>query len=317
MCVFAPAPLLTVTIESRHPDDELADEKGDTSDDGGELHLHVGGQGYWVARMLVVLGADVVLCATFGGETGAVARGLLEGEDLVVRVVEVDSANGAYVHDRRTGERQPVATTPSGRLSRHHIDDLFGVTLVEGLEAELCVLGGPDAQRVLPADTYRRLAADLSANGRRVVVDLSGDRLDAALEGGVTFAKVSHEELLHDGRARDDDVGSLVEAMRRLAGDGAGGVAVTRAEHPALALVGDRVVEIVGPAIVPADPKGAGDSFTAGLSAALAWGLDVEAALRIAVAAGSLNVSRHGLGSGNREHIVRLAEHVELRPVHP
>jgi 1-phosphofructokinase len=72
VCVFAPAPLLTVTIESsRHGD---ADDAAEPLDDEGELHLHVGGQGYWVARMLRTLGIDVVLCATFGGETGAVAR---------------------------------------------------------------------------------------------------------------------------------------------------------------------------------------------------------------------------------------------------
>jgi 1-phosphofructokinase len=227
----------------------------------------------------------------------------------------VSAANGAYVHDRRSGERMAVATTPSGRLTRHDIDDLFGVSLVEGLDAGVCVLGGPDGPHVLPPDTYRRLAADLSANGTRVVVDLAGERLEAALEGGVAFAKVSHEELMADGRAKDDSVACLVAAMRSMVADGAGAVAVTRAEAPALALVGDDVVELVGPTIVPADPKGAGDSFTAGLTAAMTWGAGIDAALRLAVAAGALNVSRHGLGTGDREQISRLSDRVELRPL--
>ena len=44
VCVFAPAPILTVTVEA-------------AEDEREELHVHAGGQGFWVARMLGVLGA--------------------------------------------------------------------------------------------------------------------------------------------------------------------------------------------------------------------------------------------------------------------
>ena len=59
ICVFAPSPVLTVTIE-RSPE-------GDP-----ELHIHPGAQGYWVARMANLLGCHVRFCAPFGGETGRI-----------------------------------------------------------------------------------------------------------------------------------------------------------------------------------------------------------------------------------------------------
>jgi 1-phosphofructokinase len=65
VCVFAPAPLLTVTIETG---------SGSGTD---EIHLHAGGQGFWIARLVAELGVDVVLCGSFGGETGRVARALV------------------------------------------------------------------------------------------------------------------------------------------------------------------------------------------------------------------------------------------------
>jgi 1-phosphofructokinase len=305
-CVLAPDPLLTVTVEA-----------GPDGDD--EIHLHAGGQGFWVGRLIQALGVPVTLCAPFGGESGRVVRAIIERHSLGVRVVESAGRNGAYIHDRRHGERVAVAETPPTPLSRHEIDELYGAALVAGLESGVSVLGGPgpwDAP-VIPPDTYRRLATDLAANRRIVVADLWGEPLACALEGGLTVLKVSHEELLSDGWADDDSVEALVAAMERLHEAGAEHVLVTRAGDSALALTDGSVVEIIPPSLKPVDDRGAGDSMTAGVAAGLGRGLAMDEALRLGAAAGSLNVTRRGLGTGDRREIERLAEHIELRPVTP
>src|SRR5687768_14462285 len=94
--VFSPAPQLTVTIE----------KFGDTD----ELHVHPGGQGIWQARMLRLLEVPVTLCAAIGGEVGAVLEPALAGADLTLRVVRRAGASGWYVHDRRKGSRDEIAS---------------------------------------------------------------------------------------------------------------------------------------------------------------------------------------------------------------
>jgi len=264
--------------------------------------------------MMGLLGVRVTLCASFGGEVGRVVRNLVIDEGLGVEAVETAGTNGAYVHDRRGGERETVAYMRSAPLSRHEVDELYGAALVSGMETDLCVLGGPVSDEVVPAEMYRRLASDLTANGRLVVADLSGEQVEAALEGGVTVLKVSHEELMRDGRLDADRPNSLERALRRLADAGAANVIVTRADEPAVALVDGEVVEVVAPPLEALDPRGAGDSFTAGLSAALARGTPVREALQLAAAAGGLNVTRRGLATGSRDEIETMASHVEVRP---
>jgi 1-phosphofructokinase len=300
--VFAPSPVLTVTVEAR-PDAQP------------EIHLHAGGQGVWLARMLITLGVEVRLCAPFGGETGAVLISLVEREGIGVRAVPTAAGNGAYVHDRRGGERTEVATVAPPALERHELDELSNVALVEGLEADVAVLGGPDDGRALAAGNYRRLAADLTNNGTPVVVDLSGRYLAEAVAGGVTVAKASHEDLIADGRAASADPAHLRRALEELAGAGAEHVIVSRADEPALASLGGRLVEICMPTFERVDHRGAGDSMTAGVAAALARGADISDAVRLGAAAGALNTTRHGLATGEPDLIGRLAQRVAVRPI--
>ncbi|BCJ70081.1 1-phosphofructokinase family hexose kinase [Polymorphospora rubra] len=299
--VFAPAPLLTVTIEQQA--------------DAVELHLHPGGQGVWQARMIAALGVPATLCVAVGGEVGAVLRAVLAAENVEVRAVTRQAGSGWSVHDRRDGNRTGIAEHPGEPMVRHDIDELYSVTLAEGLRAPVSVLSGPADPTVVDPDVYRRLAADLTANGGRVVADLSGPYLAAVLDGGVAFVKVSHEELVADGRAGDDSVDELVAAAHQLRKDGAGTVLVSRADAPALALLDDEVTEVHVPRLQVVDHRGAGDSMSAGVAAVLARGGDLEQAVRTGAAAGALNVTRHGLGTGRAETIEELIGRVRLAPL--
>jgi len=299
--VFAPAPQLTVTIEQQAGE--------------AELHVHPGSQGIWQARMVAALGAQVTLCVATGGETGEIIVRLLKQDDFRVRAIARRSSSGWYVHDRRDGSRDSIAEHPGSPLVRHDLDELYTVTLAEGLQADVSLLSGAASPDIVDPDVYRRLAADLSANGSRVVADLSGDHLTAALAGGLAFVKVSHEELIDDGRAPDDSVEALVRGARALREEGAETVMISRAGEPAIALVEGKPIEVSLPAMQVVEHRGAGDSMTAAVAAVLARGGDVEEALRTGAAAGALNVTRHGLGTGRGEAVEQLMKRVELTPL--
>jgi 1-phosphofructokinase len=301
VCVFAPAPLLTVTIESKADGSER-----------DEIHIHAGGQGFWIARLVAELGPEVVLCGSFGGETGRVAEALITDEGIACRGIATTGNNGTYIHDRRTGERVETASMPGDPLSRHEADELYGIVLLEGIESTVAVLGGPTGPPIVPPSTYRRLATDLRANGTIVVADLSGEPLRAVLAGGVDVLKISAEELADEGRIESNELGDVVEAMRALAEEGAEHVVTTRAHEPALALVDGELLVVRPPRLTEEDHRGAGDSLSAGVAATLASGGELAEGLRVGAAAGALNVTRRGLATGSNEEIRRLARHVAV-----
>jgi 1-phosphofructokinase len=300
--VFAPTPLLTVTIEAGL---------------GGnpELHIHAGGQGYWVARMAMRLGVEATLCAPLGGDTGRLIKEIVAHEKVVLRSVEISGTNGSYVHDRRSGERIEICHAAGTQLTRHEYDDLYNAVFAAAMDSRLLVLTGQFPASVIPSDAYTRLARDLRANSKTVVADLSGDDLNAALQGGVDMLCWSHEELIKQGLAASENPKDLMHGIEALSRRGARQVILHRGASPTIAWLGDRYLEVVSPQVAPLDHRGGGDTFLAALAVGMVQQQNMEDTIRFSAAAGTLNVMRHGLGTGRLEDIVALSPHVQIQPL--
>lgn len=313
LCVLAGTSILTVTVESQaEEEDDAAGPRGE--DRSADVHVHAGGQGLWIGRMAYALGAEVTVCGPFGGETGSIIEHLAAQEHLRVRATHYAGSNGAYVHDRRDGERTEVARMVPTPLGRHELDDLFGTVLVEALDADVCVIAGAHPATTIPSSFFARLTGDLRDAGRTVVADLSGRAGLAVLDPGLDVLKMSHEEMCAAGLADGEDRAQLVAGARRVLESQVGAMVVSRAHEPALLVTDDGAVEVVVPAVETVEHRGAGDSMTAGIAVGLGRGMALSDAVRLGAAAGALNVTRRGLGTGRRDHIERFAQEVVVRP---
>ncbi|GII98489.1 1-phosphofructokinase [Sediminihabitans luteus] len=301
VCVLAVTPQLTVEIEPSGPTESTP-----------EVHVHPGGQGLWLARMAYSLGAEVVVCGPFGGETGSVAAHLARAENLELRPTTT-AGNGAYVHDRTDGVRREIALMPPRPLDRHELDDLYGTVLVSALEADVCIVTGAEPAVGVPASFFGRLVRDLHASDKLTVADLSGRQAAAAASAPGAVLKISHEELVDGGFSADDSLDALRAAGRALLDGGPRAVVVSRAEKPSLLLTADTAHLVTTPRITTVDHRGAGDSMTAGIAVGLGRGLALPDAVRLGAAAGALNVTRRGLGTGRRDQIERFARRVSVR----
>jgi 1-phosphofructokinase len=303
VAVFGPHPMLSITVEAL------------TSDGGDDIHLHAAGQGVWVARMAAELGAETTLCGFVGGETGAVLRPLLDQLPIGLRLTETSVASGVYMHDRRGGERVPLAQAASLPPSRHEIDDLFSNACATALDADVLALCGPFPGEALPLEIYGKLAADVRDNGTPVIVDLSPPRLDSALEGKPDLVKINDWELAKFIAGPVDTRERTRAALERLIEAGARAAIVTRAGEPAMVLRDGRAWELIPPRFERGAREGCGDSMMGGLAACMAAGQDWEETLRVGAAAGAANFLRQGLGSADRSVVDGLARRVELRPL--
>ena len=300
--IFAPDPLLSLTIERR----------GDGDDD---IHLHPAGQGVWIARMAGEFGAWPILCGLTGGETGRVLTALLEGVPGEHRLVEMRGSTGSYVTDRRGGERRLLAGQFRPAPERHELDDLVETTCAAALSSQVLVMANPFPDDGLPLAVLESVAATTCAAHIPLLVDLSSPRLDCVLPFAPDLVKLNDWELAEYIKGPVDGRRAL-EAARRLQTEGAQAVAVTRAEKPILVVPADGdPFEVVPPAFPVGFREGCGDTMMGALAAMWAQGAGLKQALVVGAAAGAANFLRHGLGTGGRGAVEELAAHVAVRPL--
>jgi 1-phosphofructokinase len=299
VAIFGPSPTLTVTIERRPSSED-------------ELHFHPGGQGVWVARMVATLGAEPILCGLVGGEAGPLLRALLEPLPGRLRLVETVGGTTSYVTDRRSGERQLVASALTEPPSRHEIDELFSSACATALESDVLVVCNPFPGGILPLSLYRDLVSDVRQNGTPVLADLSSPRLDSALTGQPDLVKLNDWELAEFVQGPVDTPERLRAAAERLVEGGAGAALVTRADQPALALRDGEAVMVRPPSFERGSREGCGDTMMGAIAAAWARGLDWHQTLTLGAAAGAANFLRHGLGTGSTSVVEGLAQRVQL-----
>ncbi len=300
VALFAPHPLLTVTIEAEGPERQ-------------SVHFHAGGQGVWVATMARCLGAKPIFCGLLGGEPGRLLRQLLaEAVGPATHLVDAVSPSGCYVVDRRANKRELVAITMSDPPGRHELDELCSLSISHAASCGWLVVTNPMPGDSLPLEVYRDLVADARAAGARTLVDLSSPRLDSALEGEPDLVKINDWELAEFVRGDVSEPARLLAAARAVLDAGARCVIVTRGELPALVLDGDEALELAPPRFEHGFREGCGDAMLGALAAVWAAHDDLREALVLGAAGGAANFLRRGIGRASREVVEELAGKVTL-----
>ena len=275
--------------------------------------LDPGGGGVNVSRVVQELGGDTLAVVTVGsGAAGSFLVELLAAAGVPHRAVPVRG---------RTRITQVVQDLSSG-LEYRFVPE--GPALEEaewrGALAALAeepggwvVLSG-SLPRGVPDDTWARAIQEARASGRKVVLDSSGPALRAALDagGGVELVKPSQGEFeaLLGRELREAD--AIAAAAAALARSGAARlVAVTLGHRGAVLASAERSWRLPAPDVPVRGASGAGDSFIAAMTLALARGDSPEDAFAWGSAAGGATVAASGTAHARRAEVEAL--YAEMR----
>jgi 6-phosphofructokinase 2 len=272
-----------------------------------------GGGGVNVARVVTQLGGAALPVYLAGGATGDVLDELMRQRGLPFRRVPIAGHTriAMNVFERATGlEYRFVPEGPEVTPGEW----LECLAVVDGLDADWLVISG-SRPRGLPDDCFVTLVRRAAARGTRVVLDSSGPALAATLAaGGLTLVKPSIGEFRALTGLPLADADEVAEAARALVESGrAAIVAVTMGHEGAVLASREATFRRAAPPVPVRSATGAGDSFVAAMTLALAEGRPVAHAFLFGMAAGSATVMLPGTELARPEDVERLHREL-LRP---
>jgi len=284
-----------------------------------------GGKGLNVARALHGLGRDVLALGLVGGPTGETIRIALDGEGLPYQLTEIsgESRTCTAIVDPETGIATEI-NEPGPSIHERELDRFLDLFREKVPEARLVALSGslPDG---VPTDFYARLIEIARGSGVPCVLDSRGSALREGLAAGPFLAKPNqHEAAELFGAVFDPEDSGVLAALPA----GLTLLAITLGAAGALLHGPTGSWRALAPAVRPIDTVGAGDSFVAGLCAALldaagaqpleeaARGSDVLGrALRFATALATANTLSVGAGICNADDLARVEPAVRVTRV--
>ena len=249
-----------------------------------EVRNTAGGKGLNVARVLSVLGAEVLALGVVGGRNGAFIRESLDRAGIAHDLTEsgVESRCCLNIVDASTG-LQTELLEPGPRVPEEAVDDLMARFSSVCPRCRVVAVSGSLPPGV-PAEFYLGLVAVGRGCGASIILDTGGVGLKAALPAKPDVIKHNLEELGElVGRpvsGRDD----VLEAAGRLVAGGVGLAVVSMGPEGALFYSRDEIFAAAPPKIDPVNTVGCGDSLVAGLAFGLYERRTLEETARLAIA---------------------------------
>lgn len=277
---------------------------------------HAGGGGINVARVIKELGGKACALYLAGGATGAVLDDLLLSTAIETQRIPIKGYTriAHTIFERSSG--QEFRFVPEGpKVSAEEWASCLSA--LETFDFDFVVASG-SLPRGLPASAYAHVVDIAGRKGAKFILDTSGAALRTTLDGGVFLIKPNLRELEElAGRALLDTKAQTLAARALIAANKTQIVALTLGNEGALIVSGGEAWRATVPPLVAKSAVGAGDSFVAGATLALAQGKPLRDVLASGVAAGTAAVMSPGAelslaGDAHRLYAELLPNIVEI-----
>ena len=257
---------------------------------GGAFFMNAGGKGANQAVAAARLGGNVTLVAKVGNDIfGKQTIDGLKKENINTDFVFVDEeapSGTALIMVNEEGENCiVVAPGANANLLPADIEKVKDIA-----EAEIILM-----QLEIPIETIAAVARNAKTNGQRVIINPApAQKLnDELLKGLFLITPNETEASLLTGVTVTDDA-TAAKAAGVFLSKGVQNVIITLGKQGAYFQNNNMKIKINAPVVQAVDTTAAGDSFSGALAVAITEKMDWEQAIKFAVKAASISVTRMG-----------------------
>lgn len=275
-----------------------------------ETHIAAGGKGLNVARAARTLNLNTTICAPLGGLTGQQVAWLAAQEGLPLQAVAISGETRVCTLVVDTVEGSVTVLNEIGPVLNAAEWHAF-TQRIYNQSAQWNLICGSLPPGV-PPEALTELVSELRKQRKQVLVDSSGPALAAAVAATPNVVKVNGDELGELLGVTIDSIAAAQQAVATLYRSGIAVAVVTLGTQGAVGIDERGGVIAIPPTIAAQNPIGCGDSFFAGLAAALYDSQALAEAMRLASACAAADAQTLAPGQIESATVMKLSEYVTL-----
>lgn len=275
-----------------------------------------GGKGINVARVIKQLGYPVMATGILGGTIGQFIMNQLDESSIQhdFYLVNKESRNCiAIIHEGNQTELLEPGPTISPEEETGFLSHLKN--LLDRTDMKVVTISGSLPKGVAKTN-YEKIIALANSKGLKVLLDTSGEPLNAVLSGEKKpyLIKPNLNELCQlEEYILTGDLTELKNVLSQNKYDGIHYIVVSMGCNGAFAKVEGDFYKVSIPRIPVVNPVGSGDATIAGFAVAIAQGKNVTDVLKLGMTTGMLNAMEKRTGFINRSELGKLFTKVSVR----
>lgn len=253
-----------------------------------ECNATAGGKGLNVARVSTLLGEDVTATGIVGGHSGKYVEEMLKKDGIRSQFTHVDGESRSCVNIIDGKGKSTELLEPGVTVTEKQQEEF--IALYKKLVAKSSVISiSGSMPRGCDPLLYVKLVEIAKKNGKKVILDTSGENLAKGIAACPTLIKPNKDEiksLLGVDIANKSDV---IAAGKTLHSRGIPYVVISMGKHGAIVVCDKGVFEGNPPDIKAVNTVGCGDSMVAAFAVSMERGYTIEKALQFSIVVSSAN----------------------------
>ncbi|WP_459500825.1 1-phosphofructokinase [Bacillus sp. C1] len=265
-----------------------------------------GGKGMNVSRVLRLLGEEVIGSGFLGGKNGEFIREKLKEQSIIDEFVSINEETRhclALITKNSASATEVLEEGPA--ISKDEIA-LFIKKYEKIVENFEYIVASGSLPNGIPKSFYKQLAQKAGDNGKKFILDTSGEALFHGIQGKPFLIKPNQQEICHLLQKKHVSHEEMIVAANEICQSGVQYVLLSLGKEGAILITKEQQFRAILPEISSVNSVGSGDAMVAGMTYALAKGYEVENAIRFASACGMANAVEKATGYIQPQIVERL-----------
>lgn len=274
-----------------------------------------GGKGLNVARIVKLLGEEVLATGFVGGHNGDYLLELLNHDGIASAFTTVKCETRSCINVIEGNFRSTEFLEGGEELTEEEIvmfENNFS-NLID--KTDVVTISGSMPKGLNP-DFYKTLIEIALEKGKKVILDSSGLSFELGLKGKPTLVKPNEEELEALFHRKINSINDVIELGKKISEKGIEYVVVSLGKEGAILIHNNSVYHAKPPKIKAINTVGCGDSMVAALAFGLKNNFKPTDCLKYAVAVGTANAMTMNTGSFNKTDFENILTQVKVDEVY-